>query len=383
MLQAIKYSKGQLEILDQLQLPFIETFIPIRSTEDGWHAIKDMKVRGAPAIAIVAMLALASELTSAVESGKVDRPVEEMCQFISDKLAYLVTSRPTAVNLSDAARKLETLVLNRAKVPGSLGIEIADTFIQAAEAMLGDDLNDNQRIGHNGAEWIAKYATKSGNSQVAVLTHCNTGSLATSGYGTALGVVRSLAAKNILRHAYCTETRPYNQGSRLTAFELVHDKIPATLITDSMAAALLADTHVGVGAIVVGADRVAANGDTANKIGTYALAVLARHHGVKFLVAAPRTTIDLATKSGQDIIIEQRPASEVTSIKGPRAGTGGTDGVSIETVHIAAPGINVWNPAFDITPSALIDGIVTEIGVVEKGPDGEYHLDGLFDDSTR
>ena len=195
-------------------------------------------------------------------------------------------------------------------------------------------------------------------------------------------MVRSLASKNILRHAYCTETRPYNQGSRLTAFELVHDNIPATLITDSMAAALLADTHVGVNAIVVGADRVAANGDTANKIGTYALAVLARHHGVKFLVAAPRTTIDLATKSGQDIIIEQRPASEVTSIKGPRGGPEGTDSVSIETVKIAAPGINVWNPAFDITPSALIDGIVTEVGVVEKGSDGQYHLDGLFGDST-
>jgi methylthioribose-1-phosphate isomerase len=195
-------------------------------------------------------------------------------------------------------------------------------------------------------------------------------------------VVRSLASKNKLRHAYCTETRPYNQGSRLTAFELVHDKIPATLITDSMAAALLADTDKGVNAIVVGADRVAANGDTANKIGTYALAVLAKHHGVKFLVAAPRTTIDLDTKSGNDIIIEQRPASEVTSIKGPRDGPEGTGNVSIETVKIAAPGINVWNPAFDITPSALIDGIVTEVGVMEKGVDGQYHLDGLFDEPT-
>lgn len=204
-------------------------------------------------------------------------------------------------------------------------------------------------------------------------------SLATSGYGTALGVVRSLASKNILRHAYCTETRPYNQGSRLTAFELVHDNIPATLITDSMAAALLADTRLGVNAIVVGADRVAANGDTANKIGTYALAVLARHHGVKFLVAAPCTTIDLATGSGQDIIIEQRPASEVTSIKGPRGGAGATDQTAIETIQIAAPGINVWNPAFDITPSSLIDGIITEVGVVEKHPDGQYHLGGLFD----
>ncbi|KAJ5468684.1 Initiation factor 2B alpha/beta/delta [Penicillium sp. IBT 31633x] len=382
MLQAIKYSKGNLEILDQLQLPFVETYIPIQTTEDGWHAIKDMKVRGAPAIAIVAMLALASELTSAMENGKLSQASEEACQYIQDKLAYLVTSRPTAVNLADAARKLEAIVVNRTKDSGSNGSDVAAAFIQAAEDMLGKDLQDNQRIGHNGAEWIATHAAKPGNSEVAVLTHCNTGSLATSGYGTALGVVRSLASKNILRHAYCTETRPYNQGSRLTAFELVHDKIPATLITDSMAASLLADKNVGVNAIVVGADRVAANGDTANKIGTYALAVLAKYHGVKFLVAAPRTTIDMATKSGEDIIIEQRAASEVTSIKGPRGGSEATDKVEIETVQIAAPGINVWNPAFDITPASLIDGIITEVGVVEKGSDGQYHLGGLFDDSS-
>lgn len=202
-------------------------------------------------------------------------------------------------------------------------------------------------------------------------------SLATSGYGTALGVIRSLATKKALRHAYCTETRPYNQGSRLTAFELVHDQIPATLITDSMAAALLADASAGVGAIVVGADRVAANGDTANKIGTYGLAVLARHHGIKFLVAAPLTTIDLATSSGSDITIEQRSASEVTSIKGPREASDG-EGLVLDTVRIAAPGINVWNPAFDITPAALIDGIITETGVAEKGTDGQFHMSELF-----
>jgi methylthioribose-1-phosphate isomerase len=145
-----------------------------------------------------------------------------------------------------------------------------------------------------------------------------------------------------------------------------------------MAAALLADPSVGVNAIVVGADRVAANGDTANKIGTYGLAVLAKHHGVKFLVAAPLTTIDLATKSGNDIVIEQRAASEVTSIKGPREGADTIGGVVLDTVRIAAPGISVWNPAFDITPSALIDGVITEVGVVEKGPDGQFDMAGLF-----
>ncbi|KAJ5151460.1 Methylthioribose-1-phosphate isomerase [Penicillium canariense] len=383
MLQAIKYSQGHLEILDQLQLPFVEKFIPIQTAEDGWNAIKEMKVRGAPAIAIVAMLALASELHSLGAANKIPTSPEEAQTLIAQKLDYLVTSRPTAVNLADAAQKLGTAVTTQAGQLGATGQSVVAVFIQGAEDMLGKDLDDNQRIGHNGAEWIMAHAAKPGAADVAVLTHCNTGSLATSGYGTALGVIRSLASKNVLRHAYCSETRPYNQGSRLTAFELVHDKIPATLITDSMAAALLANAQVGVNAIVVGADRVAANGDTANKIGTYSLAVLAKHHGVKFLVAAPRTTIDLATKSGSDIVIEQRPASEMTSIKGPRAGATAVEGsVTLETVCIAAPGINVWNPAFDITPAALIDGIITEVGVVEKGPDGQFHMGGLFNGSV-
>ena len=193
-------------------------------------------------------------------------------------------------------------------------------------------------------------------------------------------MIRSLHAEGVLKHAFCTETRPYNQGSRLTAFELVHDQIPATLVTDSMAAALLRlkgpTEHIA--AIVVGADRVAANGDTANKIGTYSLAIVAKHHGVKFLVAAPRTTIDLDTKSGEDIVIEERPGREVTLIKGPRH-----DGVSldlniVETVSIAANGIGIWNPSFDVTPAALIDGIITEVGVVEKGPDGVFHMEDVF-----
>lgn len=209
--------------------------------------------------------------------------------------------------------------------------------------------------------------------------HLNVGSsLATSGYGTALGVIRSLASNDELRHAYCTETRPYNQGSRLTAFELAHDGLPATLITDSMAGALLGWKEASVDAVVVGADRVAANGDTANKIGTYSLAVLAKHHDVKFLVAAPLTTIDLATNSGDGIVIEERPSSEVTKIKGLRHENDATEGLSLNTIRIAAEGINVWNPAFDITPSRLIDGIITEAGVAKKDSNGLFHLDGLF-----
>lgn len=189
-------------------------------------------------------------------------------------------------------------------------------------------------------------------------------------------MVRSLHSNGSLKHAFCTETRPYNQGSRLTAFELVHDEIPATLITDSMAAALLAlkGKPENIVAIVVGADRVVANGDTANKIGTYQLAIVARQHGVKFLVAAPRTTIDLDTKTGEDIIIEQRAGKEVTMIKGPKFDGVDFDPTQTETVSTAAKGIDVWNPAFDVTPAALIDGIITEIGVVEKGADGRFDL---------
>jgi methylthioribose-1-phosphate isomerase len=204
-------------------------------------------------------------------------------------------------------------------------------------------------------------------------------SLATAGYGTALGVIRSLRSKNLLTHAYCSETRPYNQGSRLTAYELVHDQIPATLVTDSMAASLLAREGSDLAAIVVGADRVAANGDTANKIGTYSLAVLAKFHGVKFLVAAPRTTIDLSTPSGQDIVIEQRAADEVTKIRGPRLTESGQ--VLVEepvTINVAANAIDVWNPAFDITPAELIDGVVTECGVVEK-VDGKFDFRSIFE----
>lgn len=377
-LQAIRYVDGNLTIIDQLRLPYVEEYIPIRTAEEGWHAIKEMRVRGAPAIAIVAALALASELHRLAADKKLSTVAEEVQVFIVEKLHYLVTSRPTAVNLSDAAHKLETLVIERANTEGSAGHDIAAAFIRAAENMLVKDLEDNQKIGQNGAQWILANALRQGVSRASILTHCNTGSLATSGYGTALGVIRSLASNNGLRHAYCTETRPYNQGSRLTAFELVHDGLPATLITDSMAAALLARTDANVNAVVVGADRVAANGDAANKIGTYGLAVLARYHGLKFLVAAPLTTIDLATKSGDNIIIEERPASEVTRIKGPTQKDSATGLLSLETINIAAEGINVWNPAFDITPATLIDGIITEVGVAEKDSNGQFHLDRLF-----
>ena len=197
-------------------------------------------------------------------------------------------------------------------------------------------------------------------------------------------MIRSLHADNILTHAFCSETRPYNQGSRLTAYELVHDKIPATLITDSMAASLLAKEGDSLAAIIVGADRVAANGDTANKIGTYSLAVLARFHGVKFLVAAPRTTIDLETGCGTDMIIEERASEEVTTIKGPRVDVNGQFSTAQpELISVAADGIDVWNPAFDITPAALIDGIVTEVGVLERGSGDTFDFASIFESGVK
>jgi len=214
-------------------------------------------------------------------------------------------------------------------------------------------------------------------------------SLATAGHGTALGVVRTLRARNSLRRCFYTETRPYNQGSRLTGYELIHDNIPATLITDSMAAALLRQKgeSENIVAVVVGADRVAANGDTANKIGTYALAILARFHNIKFLVAAPRTTIDQGTDTGADIKIEERPSNEMTRMKGP-AFDRSLKGQELlaahytEEISIAAKRTHAWNPAFDVTPAALIDGIVTENGVVEKNQDGRFRWDTVFDPET-
>ena len=210
------------------------------------------------------------------------------------------------------------------------------------------------------------------------LTHNS--SLATAGYGTALGIIRSLWTSTSLIQAFCTETRPYNQGSRLTAYELVHERIPATLITDSMAAVIMQLKKVD--AVIVGADRVVANGDTANKIGTYQLAILARYHGVKFVVAAPTTSIDMVTTSGSGIHIEQRPWHEVVKFSGPRVNEIENDRLALDpdqtyTISTAAHGISVFNPSFDVTPAELIDAIVTERGVAVKDAEGNFHLDTL------
>ncbi|KAG0124396.1 hypothetical protein HOY82DRAFT_493935 [Tuber indicum] len=361
-LQAILYTPTPpaLQILDQLKLPHESVYVPIYTCEDAYDAIKRMVVRGAPAIAIVAALALAVELSSGGLPSEVGESAGDARAYVHRRLDYLVQSRPTAVNLADAAGKLKAVVSAEAGTVEA----VVGRYVEAAEKMLADDVMDNENIGRFGAEWIlenAKVGEGKEKGMVAVLTHCNTGSLATAGYGTALGIIRSLNSRSNLTHTYCTETRPYNQGSRLTAFELVHDKIPATLITDSMASSLM--SLKSIAAVIVGADRVAANGDTANKIGTYQLAIVAKYHDVKFVVAAPTTSIDMKTASGKDIVIEHRPGKEVTNV---------------ETVVTAARGINVYNPSFDVTPKGLIDAIVTEKGVAVKDAGGDFGLSRFF-----
>ena len=241
-----------------------------------------------------------------------------------------------------------------ASLDGS-GEDAVEAVIAECEGMLAADIANNRAIGSFGADALCAAVGKPANVPIRVLTHCNTGSIATAGFGTALGVVRALRETNRLEHIYCNETRPYNQGARLTAYEIAFEKMPGTLICDSAAAALMAKGKVD--AVVVGADRVADNGDTANKIGTYNLAVSAKYHDVPFFVAAPLSTLDPSTGKGADIVIEDRPASEITHVLGKR---------------VAADGIDVWNPSFDVTPAALIAGIITEKGVVAKTAGGEF-----------
>lgn len=345
-LQSIRYSRGRLQLLDQRKLPHDSVYIDIQDSTAGWHAIHDMVVRGAPAIAISAALSLAVEVANL---GPVDWSVNDAISFLQKRLEFLVSSRPTAVNLSDAATKLNDVVLKAAN-DMSKPEAIFQAYIEAAEVMLMADINDNKAIGSNGAKFILSQNQKRHN--LHVLTHCNTGSLATAGYGTALGVIRALHSEGLLETAFCTETRPYNQGSRLTAYELIHEHIPAVLVADSAAAALQKSGRVD--AIVVGADRIAENGDTANKIGTYNLAISAFHHGIPFYVAAPLTSVDLSLSSGEQIIIEERSPKELTHALGGQG------------QQVAPYGISVWNPAFDVTPANLITAIITEKGVITK-----------------
>ncbi|KAM5170053.1 methylthioribose-1-phosphate isomerase [Mantella aurantiaca] len=341
--ESVRYSRGSLQVLNQLLLPHTSRYDPVTGVREGAEAIRTMKVRGAPAIAIVGSLSLAVELSS-----NPPQQVSDLLTFVGESMELLVGARPTAVNMKKASDELKSFLAEEAEKPGVTAQELTERVIQWAESLLEKDVGDNRKIGELGAQHILE--TTQATSGVCIMTHCNTGSLATAGHGTALGVIRSLHSLGRLSHVFCTETRPYNQGSRLTAYELVYEKMPATLITDSMAAVTMRERQVN--AVVVGADRVVANGDTANKVGTYQLAITAKYHGIPFYVAAPSTSCDLSLPTGASIVIEERPSHELTDING---------------VRVAAPGIEVWNPAFDVTPHELITGIITEIGVFKTG----------------
>eukprot|EP01039_Chlorochromonas_danica_P005751 gene5751-6335_t len=343
-LQSLKYSRGSLEVLDQLLLPHESKYVPVLGVQDAWQVIRSMQVRGAPLIAITAALGLAVEAYKHKEGSRFST-LEAAAAFLVQSMEYLRTSRPTAVNLFLAMDELTALVQSIQKQEGKTANDLLQEVIEASEKIWEEDIATNRAIGRHGAEKILQLVKR---SHIRVLTICNTGSLATAGFGTALGVVRALHEMGRLEHVYACETRPYNQGARLTAYEIVQDNLPGTLITDSMASALMAVK--GVDVVVVGADRVAANGDTANKIGTYQLALAAKHHHVPFFPAVPTTTLDLSLSCGAEIHVEERPAHELTSLLGQK---------------IAPDGISVWNPSFDVTPCNLITGVITELGVID------------------
>jgi len=316
-IRAVQWQRDHLRLLDQRLLPREERWFDCRDYAQVTQAIKDLAVRGAPAIGIAA----AWGVVLAAQQG----------QPLDAALATLRAARPTAVNLMWA--------LDRMKAVIAAGADAA-RLEREAQAIQDEDLAANRHMGELGAALIAPNS--------GVLTHCNTGSLATAGYGTALGVIRAGVASGRIEQVYAGETRPWQQGARLTMWELVRDGIPAKLIADSAASHLMRSGAVQW--VIVGADRIAANGDTANKIGTYQLAIAARHHGVKFMVVAPSSTVDMATVSGDDIEIELRDATELLGLGGQRTVVEGAD---------------AWNPVFDVTPASLIDAIVTERGVIE------------------
>lgn len=330
----------KLRVLDQTLLPKTIKYVDVPDTKAAHDVIKSMKVRGAPCIAAVGCLSLIAEMNQ-VSVKDEQKSSSEFIEWLSNRSEYLITSRPTAVNLKKALEKM----IAHAKDLNSESVQhlIAELSKLCIDAIEGGKCH-NRQLGDHGADLIIANCTKE--SGVSVLTHCNTGALATVGYGTALGVIRSLRNKGRLERAYCTETRPYNQGSRLTAWELTQENITSTLIADSMAAYLMATRQLD--AVIVGADCVVANGDTANKIGTLQLAVLAKHFSVPFYVAAPTQSIDLTRDNQSSIQIEQRPAREMRYI---------------ESIALAPEEIEVWNPCFDITPGSLITGIITEWGV--------------------
>lgn len=337
------YSDGRLRLLDQRRLPHERVFLDCESAAQTAEAIRSLAVRGAPLIGVAAAYGLCAEARRVFA-----RVPEDLDVALSLGAERLVSSRPTAVNLAWAVGRM------RAVVASSAG-ESAEQRILLLEAEAGRIAEEDRlaclAIGRFGAAWLA--ARWSGIlGTPTVLTHCNAGALATAGIGTALGVVRALAAEGPIA-ILADETRPFLQGARLTAWELKEDGLDVTLLPDVAAASLISRGRVS--AVVVGADRIAANGDVANKVGTYGLALAARAHGVPFMVAAPTTTVDLATPDGASIPIEERDGREVVTLTLPGGGT----------TSLAPEGVGALYPAFDVTPAALVDVIVTESGISE------------------
>ena len=317
---------NRVRLLDQRRLPREVICVDFDSMEAVAEAITKMVVRGAPAIGITAAYGVVLGAMQCYH----DSP-QLWQQQLRDAAQRLLAARPTAVNLKWAVERM-------LKLAETLRADPIATLLDEARRIHTEDVAANRRIGELGAELL---------SGGGVLTHCNAGSLATGGYGTALGVIRSGYAAGVIEKIYADETRPWFQGSRLTAWELAYDGIPVTLICDGAAASLMSQQRVRW--VIVGADRIAANGDVANKIGTYNLAVNAHHHGVKFMVAAPTSTVDMDTATGKDIAIETRAPDEILALHGQ---------------PISAEGAGAWNPVFDITPADLVAALITEKGVI-------------------
>jgi methylthioribose-1-phosphate isomerase len=331
--ETLRWRDGKLEMIDQRVLPAKFEYCEFTSAAQTAEGIRSMVVRGAPAIGCAAAYGVALEALSLRKETHTD-----FVAGMNKAFDVLAESRPTAVNLFWALKRMRT-VWEASKNQGSDAI--AKRLLSEAHEVYAEDIRINQQMGAYGAELLADGAR--------VLTHCNAGALATAGHGTALGIFRSAVAAGKRISVVADETRPFLQGARLTAWEMVQEKIPVTLITDNMSGHLMSRGEID--AVVVGTDRVAANGDVANKIGTYMVAVLAHRHNVPFYVACPLSTIDMSTATGADIPIEERSASEVTGFR--------------ET-QWAPIGVQVRNPAFDITPAELITGLITEKGIIYK-----------------
>ena len=335
MLTPVKYEGGVVRMLDQRKLPLEETWIDLPTAPAVAEAIRDMVVRGAPAIGISAAFGLA--MTAAQASGD---SAESFRRRLDEAATVLGAARPTAVNLRWAIERLQRVAADGERQELSPAA-IAQRLEAEARAIYDEDLDACRAMGRFGGELLPQQAN--------VLTHCNAGALATAGYGTALGVIRGAHEAGKRVRVLADETRPFLQGSRLTAWELMRDDIDTVLIADNMAASLMRRGEIDL--VVVGSDRIAANGDVANKIGTYGVAVLAREHDIPFYVAAPTSTIDLDCPDGDAIPIEQRDPDEVTELFGTR---------------VAPAGVSVLNPAFDVTPARFVHAIITEQGVARE-----------------